>query len=539
MKYIKPLTNKMQLSSTTLEEVQSSSIGITIGSFDGVHKGHQHVLSDFVEKCHKRGIRPVVISFSPHPLIVIRNIENFLIDSSHKKRQYLKEKFNIDLVEVEFNQNIREMSGEIFFSELSKQLKKIKLFYAGHDFSLGKGKCFTIKEAREKLSAIEVVEGEAFEQEKFSFSSTSVRDCLKNGEIEKANFILGHPFKLTATVKSGNKIGRTIGFPTANLSFCETQILPQDGVYFVKASLKEKSYRAIVNIGVRPTVTKDNIRVVEVNIFDFNEEIYGEELDVEFYKKIRDERKFSSIDQLRAQITKDKLYCGTLSFYGRFGLIGKNISHSKSSEVYKKLTHNHYLDYHHYDLEEEGQIDMKSFLKMTPFISVTSPYKKAVFERCDKFEGDDTLKAVNCVKLEDDKVIGTNTDFYGIKEYLEALKAERFSRLYILGSGAMADIIGLVLRDRNIAFETLSRKNGNIDTVNLIKDKNTLIINATARSYQPPFPLSCSGTFWDLNYDQPYAEEALKSKTLKYIDGHDLLMRQAKYALSFWNLKTP
>jgi len=529
----------MQFSGTSLEDIKNSDIGVTIGSFDGVHKGHQYILDEFVYKCAKKNLRPVVISFTPHPLVVIKNLENFLIDSSHKKRIYLKRRFDIDLVEVQFDEKLREMSGESFFKELIKQMKNIKLFYAGHDFSLGRGKEFTVVEAKKLLTSVEIVEGSKYTSNEFTFSSSAIRECLQKGEIQKANFLLGHPFKITAIVVDGSKIGRTIGFPTANLNFCKTQILPQDGVYFAKAIYKEKDYSALVNIGIRPTVSKDKIRVVEVNLFNFDEDIYAEELDVEFYHKIRSEKKFSSIEELKIQIQKDKEVCQGLYFYGRFGLVGKDISHSRSSNIYSRLISNSHIDYQLYDFENSSLINLTFILKKTPYLSVTSPYKNVAYNMCDTFEGPDAIVSANCIKIEGNKVIGTNTDLLGMEDILSTLEVENYSKIYILGSGAMSDLLCFILDRKGHSFSILSRKNSKLDMLPSLDEDNVLVINATSRSFIPVLSNTLSGVFWDLNYAQAYADKFNENKKVKYIDGESLLMLQAKYALSFWNLKSP
>jgi shikimate 5-dehydrogenase len=203
------------------------------------------------------------------------------------------------------------------------------------------------------------------------------------------------------------------------------------------------------------------------------------------------------------------------------------------------LINNKYVDYELYDFKRASLINLKSILKKTPYLSVTSPYKNNAYKLCDEFVGPKEVLSVNCIKQDADRIIGTNTDLKGMEEILSKINASLFSKIYILGSGAMTGLLSYILDQRGLPFEMLTRRNKKIDLLSSIEGPNVLIINATSRGFEPMISSSLSGVFWDLNYDQNYANKIKENKKIKYIDGKSLLVLQAKYALSFWNLKTP
>jgi riboflavin kinase/FMN adenylyltransferase len=514
-----------------------SCIGITIGSFDGVHKGHQFILDRFQKSCEDRELTPIVISFSPHPSVFIQNKENFMLDSSHKKREFLKKTCNVHLLEIEFNELIKNMTGIEFFRSLCSLLPNIKFFYAGHDFALGANKEFNFEKAKSSLMGIELFQEEKLELKENLISSTEIRQHLKEGNIEKSNYLLGHIFKLTGKVAHGNKLGRSLGFPTANLSFDRTQLLPDNGVYFCRCQYSDRVYRSIVNIGTRPTITDDLTRVVEVNLFDFNESIYDEEISIEFFSKIRDEIKFSSKNELIEQIKIDKQKCESLIYYGEMGLIGEKISHSKSEEIYRKLIGNSYISYSLIDCKTISRKQLLCHLNKIPYLSITSPHKKRVFDLIDEFPNNIyELASVNAIKRVGDKIIGINTDALALESILGNIELDH-SKILILGDGAMSTLLTKILDRMELSFKVFSRKKNNLDKLYQVKDENCFIINACSRSFTPVLNDSIRGSFWDLNYSQAYENSFKKNKKLKYENGLELLTLQATFSLSFWNLK--
>ena len=511
-------------------------IGITVGSFDGVHRGHEFLLSRFKAACDEKGLQAVCVSFNPHPAVYIKNMSNYVIDSSEMKEKNLIDKFGITLVEIDFNRTIQNMKGEEFFQELLTYFPKVKLFYAGHDFSLGKNKEFGFDQAVKCLKNICCIQASKYQESSIAFSSTLVRENLKLGKLYMANYLLGHVFNLSANVVRGSQVGRTIGFPTANLSFSKEQILPGNGVYFCKCFYDDKEYRGLVNVGTRPTVCKSDDVIVEVHILNFNKDIYGKRIKIYFYHKLRNEKKFHSKEDLEKQIQKDKKSCRDLYFYGRFALVGREIKHSKSPSIYSSLTCVNPIDYTLLDIKDKKDIDLKALLKVYPYISITAPYKQFVFNQCDIVDSPLILEAVNAVRLMDGKVIGTNTDYLGVLEILKSYDLKS-KHIYILGSGSMSKVLSAALEKFKIKYQRLSRSLGNLSLLVEISGRDCLIINAISRDWTPTLNIDYNGSFWDLNYNTNYEKALLDNKLISYSNGLELLSLQARFALDFWDLK--
>jgi shikimate dehydrogenase len=296
----------------------------------------------------------------------------------------------------------------------------------------------------------------------------------------------------------------------------------------------------LANIGKRPTVTSDSSSTVEVHILDFDRNIYEKDIEILFYSHLRDEKKFTSREELVEQINEDIKTVRSRGLYKPFALIGKNISHSNSEKVYKELLKTKYISYTLLDYSSEDTIkNIKTNLEKYSYISITSPYKKFFFDNVDTVEPIvKDLGSVNCIKLLNNKIIGTNTDYFAIKEIISSLIKDNISNILILGDGTMSGLVQYILDTIKIDFKVLSRKNNQLENLTENVVENSLIINTCARSYSPNLKVSSSCTFWDFNYNQEYAEELNTNKFINYYDGLHMLTLQAKYALSFWNLKT-
>lgn len=529
----------MKLANTTLNCLDQP-IGLTIGNFDGVHLGHKFLLDNFIDKCKLKNITPVVITFSPHPLIFLKNKESFLITSASRRNNILDTEFDVKVIELDFCEELQKMSGEEFFSKLLISFPKLELFYAGHDFGLGVNKSIDFNQAKNILKDIECYQEKPFVPSSIKVSSTLIRKELRQGKVESANYLLNRPFSLTGEVTQGNQIGNTLGFPTANLSLDRSLIIPKEGVYAGSTFIEEKEYLCVTNIGKRPTVTNDEVTTVETYILNFSGNLYGKELTINFYRHIRDELKFNSKDELISQIKSDIKNVEKSGIYSSFGLIGKNISHSKSESIYKKLLATDFINYALLDFDNENEItNLKSILSENRYVSVTSPYKKRVFELIDECE--DHLKefeCINCIKLENNKVYGTNTDLLAIRDIIKLQNLARFKKILILGDGMMSKLVCYTLKEFGYDYEILSRKNNKLSQLSDSIIENTFIINTCARSFIPLIESTNIISFWDLNYDQPYKENLESQANISYFDGIEMLTLQAKYALSFWNLKT-
>lgn len=521
-----------------------NSLAFTIGNFDGVHLGHQFILNNFIKYATKRSLLPVVITFAPHPNIFINNVTNYLLTDINKKKDYL-EKENIPfLLELNFDASISQMSGADFINMLKSRCKKIKAFYLGHDFSLGANKSFSHDEMTKEFGAeFEIVTEEQYLINNVELSSSTIRNLLHSGKVKKANELLGKPFFIEGKVVEGNMFGRTIGFPTANIEFNKSTMLPKSGVYFGRVTFQGETYGSAINIGKRPSVTEDESVSVEAYIFDFDKDIYGEHLCVEFIEYIREEKKFKSKKELREQIELDVTIMKKKVYEYRMGLIGKNIKYSLSPKIYSKLLKGFPIKYKFFDYESVSKIqDLTSILKETDYISVTAPYKYFAFKNSINEKLDD-VEAVNALKLKDNIIYGVNTDLEACEEILQRFIKEGFNYFILLGDGSMSKIFIKLFIEYRLKFIQLSRKLGNLTELpNKISEHNhsskVMVINACSRDYNIPEMKIADYTVWDLNYSMLEHQKLFFRKKINYIDGEELLELQGRKALSFWNLKT-
>lgn len=279
---------------------------LAIGVFDGVHLGHQDLLQAMSAEAQREGARAAVLTFFPHPLEVIQGITGRIYLTTLERRVRLLAAQGIELVIVHpFDEEVRKTRAADFVDRLCHHLQLQQLW--GGSFSLGyqregdaaflrrlgQERGFTVNE----ISNLVSWEGEPV-------SSSRIRRALADGDISTVNGCLNRRFAVSGEVVRGDQRGRTIGFPTANLAAWERQLLPANGVYAARAWLDRETFAAAVNVGVRPTVSDPKL-VVEAHLLDFDRDIYGQELKLEFVSRIRDERKFPGLDALKAQIKTD------------------------------------------------------------------------------------------------------------------------------------------------------------------------------------------------------------------------------------------
>lgn len=297
----------MNVYSNIKELPEGKIYGLVIGNFDGVHKGHQKLLQEVKDICNERGFIPVVMTFVPHPLAILKNEKSFLINSYSERQELLKKEGFDHLIEIPFTRDFSTLSPENFLKQNVLSNNSVKLFFLGYDFAFGANKKgdheFVKTYCKDK--DIEIIVQKKFESDKGVYSSSLVRTFLSKGEPLEAAKILDRPFFIRGRVIKGAGRGRQIGFPTANIKVDFSRLVPEHGVYATKCNFRGCSYLSITNIGINPTFTDEKILNVETNIFDFSGDIYGEEIEVEFYEKIRREKKFSSVNELIEQISKD------------------------------------------------------------------------------------------------------------------------------------------------------------------------------------------------------------------------------------------
>ena len=281
---------------------------LAIGVFDGVHLGHQAVIRRALQDAQAARGSAVVVTFKPHPLCVTRPDQAPRLLTAARHKAHLIESLGVShLLTVPFTPQFAALPPEHFVRELCDACRPLKEICVGHTWSFGKnraGNLDLLKRMGDQLGFDEVgipaveVNGEVV-------SSTLIRAAVEAGDLDKAARLLGREFSLLGTVVQGDQIGRTLGFPTANLSVHNEQF-PPNGVYAVEATHHGRIYPGVVNIGVRPTIANaSGARVLELHLFDFDAQIYGQEIEVAFRKFLRPEQKFAGLDALKAQIACD------------------------------------------------------------------------------------------------------------------------------------------------------------------------------------------------------------------------------------------
>jgi riboflavin kinase / FMN adenylyltransferase len=282
---------------------------VTSGTFDGVHLGHQKILDCLKETAQKKGGESVIITFFPHPRMVLFNdSQNLKLLNTISEKIHLLEHFGVDhLVIIPFTREFSEIDSQTFIQNILIEKIGAKVLVIGYDHRFGKNREGGFEYLKENAAefGFEVVEIPRHDVESIGISSTIIRNAIIAGDVQQASQLLGSNYTLTGKVVKGKQLGRTLGYPTANIYVVEDyKLIPSDGVYAVYVTYNDQIFKGVLNIGKRPTIEGKD-RTIEVNIFDFDKEIYGENLSISFEKKIRDEKKFDSLDALKDQITID------------------------------------------------------------------------------------------------------------------------------------------------------------------------------------------------------------------------------------------
>jgi riboflavin kinase/FMN adenylyltransferase len=283
---------------------------VTTGTFDGVHEGHMEILNRIKTLAKENSGETVVVSFDPHPRSVIHpHLEIKLIHTIDEKVARL-EKAGIDhFVIIPFTKAFSRTTSYEFVRDILVNTLHAKLLVIGYDHQFGRNREGSVSDLEEYALTygfeIEQIEAQTFED--INISSTKIRKALNEGDFETANTFLGYEFMLTGTVVHGNKLGNSIGFPTANISVeSPFKLIPAKGVYVVDVLVNGERYGGMLNLGSKPTVNSSGDTSIEVNIFEFNQDIYNQPIQVNFKSRIRSEQKFDSLDALKGQLAKDK-----------------------------------------------------------------------------------------------------------------------------------------------------------------------------------------------------------------------------------------
>lgn len=285
---------------------------VTIGTYDGVHLGHQKILHKIAEQANQLNYESVVLTFFPHPRMVLgKDTTIKLLNTLEEKEKFIAATGIDHLIIQKFDEAFSNLSAADFVKKVLVDQLNIGKIIIGYDHKFGKGRTADIHDLTQfgKQFGFEVEQISAEEIGSITVSSTKVRNSLLDGNIALANQFLGQPYEFSGKIVEGKKIGRTIDFPTANIEISETyKLLPKNGVYIVTALIQNKNVQGMMNIGTNPTIG-ENMQSIEVHFFNFNQDIYNQNITIQIIEKIREETKFDSILDLQIQLIKDKQYC--------------------------------------------------------------------------------------------------------------------------------------------------------------------------------------------------------------------------------------
>lgn len=299
---------KIHLGTEAIKDIKNAVV--TAGTFDGVHIGHQKILNRLRDEADKISGQTVLITYWPHPRLVLNPSDNsLLLLSTFPEKANLLEHYGVDhLVKIPFTPDFAKMSPEEYIRIILNERIGASKMIIGYDHRFGKDRSGGLDEL--KAFALkydyEVEEIPRQDIEEIGISSTKIRKALEIGDISTANAYLGRSYSVSGKVVHGEKLGRSLGYPTANIKVKENyKLIPADGIYAVKVCNKYRKFDGMLNIGHRPTVGGEN-KTIEVNIFDFNQDIYDSEISIEFNGHIRNEIKFDSLEGLKHQLQKDE-----------------------------------------------------------------------------------------------------------------------------------------------------------------------------------------------------------------------------------------
>lgn len=306
----------MLITNNLSDYFSATPLALSIGMFDGVHQGHQSIIGKLNNMALEKKLESAVFTFWPHPRKVFNPNDELHLLNTISEKTYLLQKNGVQhLFLKEFDEPFRNLSGEAFVREILVQKLNVKYLIVGHDHTFGKNKSgdFDLLQQLAPELGFEVEQVQpVFFQDK-PISSTQIRKALLAGNVKDAASMLGYLYSVSGMVVHGKKIGRTIGYPTANIAVDSLKLLPKKGAYIVDVFVKNQHYKGMLSIGTNPTVNGHSL-TTEVYILDFNEEIYGEEISVNFREFLHDEIKFESLQKLIERLDEDRHLTANYSF---------------------------------------------------------------------------------------------------------------------------------------------------------------------------------------------------------------------------------
>jgi riboflavin kinase/FMN adenylyltransferase len=283
---------------------------VTIGTFDGVHRGHQKIIKRLVTIADTEQLQALVLTFFPHPRMVVQKDSSIKLINTIDEKANLIQDLGVDhLVVKAFTKEFSRLTALEYVRDVLVNTLHVKHIIVGYDHHFGRNRTANIKDLKEygAFYGFKVTEIDAQEVGDVAVSSTKIRTALKEGAIKEANQFLGYPFMLNGTVIKGKGLGKTIQFPTANLKIEEPyKLIPKKGVYLVQALIEKESVYGMLNIGTNPTVSSANTLSIEVFFFNFNKNLYDTELHIQLLDRIRDEIKFTDLEALKTQLERDQ-----------------------------------------------------------------------------------------------------------------------------------------------------------------------------------------------------------------------------------------
>lgn len=306
----------MKIKENFLRSDSATPLALSIGMFDGVHLGHQSIIHRLNTIAQSKNLESAILTFWPHPRKVFNPDDDLKLLNTIDEKKYLLQKNGLQhLFLKEFDEDFRNLTGEEFVRQILVEQLKVKHLIVGYDHTFGKNRSgdFSLLKKMGPELGFEVEQVEAVNYKDLNISSTQIRNALVKGDILSANKMLGYHYSVSGEVIHGQKIGRTIGYPTANIQVDPMKLLPKNGAYIVDVFVKEQHFKGMLSIGTNPTV-EGKLKTVEVYILDFKDDLYGKEISVNFRDFLHDEIKFESLEQLIIRLDEDKELTSNFNF---------------------------------------------------------------------------------------------------------------------------------------------------------------------------------------------------------------------------------